>query len=1065
MKRSTILVFVTFAVLVLLFSAYLFFAPQPSVIHEGNTLTPAVRTTTTPTGSMGTGEGAWVKQFDVHTGALSSQFRGTQYERQSDDTIKVIRPEAEFYLSDGQILRINGNTGVVTVAESLRPGREQVFSGPSKPPTRGDLKDVHIRLFKDALATTPTLTCVMDNATFDNETFRIFTRDAVIGGVSVAADQIPVKLRGVDYDFDGRGLTIRLNQLDRRLEYLQVAHGQKLIIKNPSKLNDSLAPTTQAALNTPLPFMLAETSDDGLPPLIRPPASTKKAADRVVATRPAGPAIYRAIFQDNVRVNQSDQDIATGDELQVDFLFDDASPSGNTRKSRNNKAVTQETTPTNQATAKSDAPRATTMASAHSPASAPTTRTAQPPITIYWTGPLMLAPTPASDEAPTGKNSIVRINGSPLHVRQGSSTIVGAALVYRTATQHLSLRGTDAFPLTLNDGKGAIVHGTTIDYLQQERIATLDGPGNAVKTLPSDNPGEQPKELASSWSRSAILFFTGQPNEPLRIETAKLAGNVSVQHPQLQLTSELLKLDFDPSPATRPATTSPANLHEKNSPPDFTASDLRHLDAQGNVHATVISANSRPQSIDADHLALDTASTPDGRIYPKTLIADGSVRAFDPEQELRAQHLKSSLLPVSQPVAAKGPATKRKTSTSASVPVELEHLTAINSVTVKTADGVKASADRLDVDIDPATHQQHVRLLGEPAHVANKDNAVTGPYIEIIPADQVYHVRGPGQMHLIQRETPQSKPRPIDVAWKDSVAVDGKKNVIDVLGSVTVLSTDENGAQNTVSGEHLVITLADNPNPSTKASTRKTSTTKAASITGIASAGDPMQNKIVQTITFAQGANVQSIQTDRQTSDLQRQMNLIADVLTYDLPHKRVTVPVPGKMLVVNHAASADAANATSSRGTTAFAWDQRMVFDQIANIMVMTGNVAIVHESESGNDKPFRLDADKVTATLTPKAPTTRQATGQPSDAMELKHVLAEGTIRFTSKDMQLTAATVDYDPTSGLLIARGLGRDPVHLYDIDGVLTGTADEIWYNAKTGENLKAINLQAQTRRR
>ncbi|HZZ42194.1 MAG TPA: hypothetical protein VFE58_04595 [Tepidisphaeraceae bacterium] len=1087
MKRSTTLIIATFIFLALLFSAYLYIAPQPSVLHQANTLTPSTRRTNgEPTGSLGTGEGAWVKEFDERTGKLSSQFRGQEYERQPDGRMHVIKPEAEFFMTDGQVMHIEGETGIVTIEESLRPGKDQVFSGPSKAPTRGDMHDVHIQLYKDAKATTPNLTCVMDNATFDNEAFRIFTRDAVIDGKQVPADQIPVSLRGTDYDFDGKGLVIRLNQRDRRLEYLEVAHGDHLTIKNPSKLNEQLpttAPAGSSMLLPPLPYMFATT--DRLPPLpARPPTerTARKGAPPPVS-RPTGPAVYRARFLDNVRVNQSDQDIATGDELTVDFLFEDQSSSATTRKSHAATATAPITKPvdTSQSTSTENEPEhptsagpqaapvenatlPTTAAAATSPTTAPA-KQPQPPVTIYWSGKLIMSPVNASgDEVPTAKNSIVRINGSPLHVKQGPSTITGATLVYRTATQHLSLRGTDAFPLTLKDGKGATVHGDTIDYLQQERIATIDGPGNALKILPAENPGDQPKQLATSWTRSAILFFTGQANEPLHIETAKLSGKVSVQHPQLQLKSDALTLNFDPGTTTKPVETAtkPSNRPET---PDFAASDLRHLDANGNVHAVVIGSNNRSQSIASDHLAMDTASTPDGRIYPKSLIADGSVVATDPDQELRAAHLKATLLPVAESASADG---KKAKADAGSVPVELQHMTATDKVSVKTADGMTATADRLDVDVDPATQAQHVRLLGAPAHVTSKDNAVSGPYIEILPADQIYYVRGPGKMHMVQRETPQSKPKPVDVSWTDSVAVDGKRNVIDVLGGVKALSTDDAGAQNTATGNHLVINMMDAPQtatkPSTRSGSRKSSTQKATPLTGVATSGDPMQNKVVQTITFDHGATLESLSTNHQTNDVLRQMNLIGDVVKYDLPHKRVTVPVPGQLLFVNRSGSGDANNPTGSRGTTAFSWAQQMVFDQTANLMTMTGDVVVAHESNGGAEKPFRLDADKVVATLTPAAATQPGGTVE-TEKVQLKHVLAQGTVRFTSKDDLLTAETVDYDPETGILTARGQGRDPVHLFDPDGVQIGTATEVVYNTKTGENLKMTDAQFHARRK
>ena len=103
MSRSTLLVLVTLVVLALLFSAYLFLAPQPNVSYETSTLKPSTRRSTTgPTGSLGQGEGAWVKQFDIHTGQLSSQFRGQEYTPQPDNTVLVTKPQAEFFLSDGQ---------------------------------------------------------------------------------------------------------------------------------------------------------------------------------------------------------------------------------------------------------------------------------------------------------------------------------------------------------------------------------------------------------------------------------------------------------------------------------------------------------------------------------------------------------------------------------------------------------------------------------------------------------------------------------------------------------------------------------------------------------------------------------------------------------------------------------------------------------------------------------------------------------------------------------------------------------------------------------------------------
>src|SRR5204863_1877737 len=80
-----------------------------------------------------------------------------------------------------------------------------------------------------------------NNIVFDNETFRISTETYMEpDGTSVASDQVAVSVEGRDFDFYGRGLTVRWNDVDQRLELLRIAHGDKLIIKNPSAMSGSL---------------------------------------------------------------------------------------------------------------------------------------------------------------------------------------------------------------------------------------------------------------------------------------------------------------------------------------------------------------------------------------------------------------------------------------------------------------------------------------------------------------------------------------------------------------------------------------------------------------------------------------------------------------------------------------------------------------------------------------------------------------------------------------------------------------------------------------------------------
>jgi len=108
--------------------------------------------------------------------------------------------------------------------------------GSSGAPSRGRLHTVTMTLIDDAAPGGPAteLTMNTDNIDFDNDTFLITTGGFTApDGTLIPADQVPVKVRG-EYEFDGRGLTLRWNDRDDRLELLEIAHGEELKIMHPS---------------------------------------------------------------------------------------------------------------------------------------------------------------------------------------------------------------------------------------------------------------------------------------------------------------------------------------------------------------------------------------------------------------------------------------------------------------------------------------------------------------------------------------------------------------------------------------------------------------------------------------------------------------------------------------------------------------------------------------------------------------------------------------------------------------------------------------------------------------
>ncbi|MGA2499530.1 MAG: hypothetical protein ABSH20_17450, partial [Tepidisphaeraceae bacterium] len=216
-------------------------AESPPVDHPASRPGKTVNATL-PTASetvVGPGQGAGWDKYDPRTGLLTSRIHVDRYEQARDGKLLVARPRVDFFLKNGQLLRIYGERGAIVMQESVARSKSGM-SGPNLgQPRSGDLSDVTLFMLPDA--DTPddkaTLTLRMNNASFDNETFKIQTeayRDAA--GNLVQGDRVPVTVRGKDYEFDGTGLRLQYNEIEQRLEYMRIAYGQRLLVKNTRAL-------------------------------------------------------------------------------------------------------------------------------------------------------------------------------------------------------------------------------------------------------------------------------------------------------------------------------------------------------------------------------------------------------------------------------------------------------------------------------------------------------------------------------------------------------------------------------------------------------------------------------------------------------------------------------------------------------------------------------------------------------------------------------------------------------------------------------------------------------------
>jgi hypothetical protein len=1029
------------ATLVLLAVGFIFYWRAQPIVTQATLARPASAPTTKPSDqvqlNIGPGANPWVHSYD-EKGRLASMFTATEYLPQKDRSFKVVRPIAVFFLDDGQYMSVTGETGVVfvdAVTGSTSATAMNMTAPAVQAPNNGMLHQVHVALYPSASAANPTLWLDVNNLSFDNDTGRLYTQSyADETGATIAADKVPVTVRGDDYEFDGTGLILNWNDRDRRLQLLEIAHGGRLQIRNPAKMSVPWSPkTTMTRASHALPEALVAADPAAAGMVLTTAASAPPTTSPVVRVP------YRAVFNDNVRVEQGDRQMASADTMLVDFLPAPArsDPKRATTAPAVASAATEPTPPlaakkmaeTPPSAPTTNASVAGSPAAGASPAKSAAPTTQNQPITVYWTGKLRVTPLDSTPVMPIADGqAAVRLVGSPVELTPEATVIHAAAATYRNDGAVL-LEGSSAFPLVeLMQDRGMSFTSERIAYDPATQLATITG--HSDLHLPLEGRREQ---LTASWTRQGILHFIGNAARPESVDRVDLSGQVVTDHPDFNIKSEQLAIDLEkPSrPANAPTT--------KQS-----GATVKRATASGDVRCRLIRAGQTDRGIDGDRLVMETATGLDGKPIPRTVVADGNVHAFDPEQNLRAGHLDVALVPKAK-LSAPAAVAKNTKDADAMDAVEVESLFAKTNVHAELKTGAIADADQLRVTTKNGKTDIELRGGEALATIADgKGSTLSGPLLHLSPERSLVTVDGPGSMHAVRRTSPSAPPRPVDVSWTDSLTVDGPANMVDAIGQATVKTTDPNGTINTLSGDSAHIDLVD-AKPDPKAAKKvKSPTTQ----TGFGAAD--FGNKELKAVLLQGRVHGTSLLLSPDGSVLRRG-ELYGSKLTYDAQTGKTAVPGPGQLFVEDHRkpeANADGNN----RGSMAVQWKNGLVHDETARQIVIDGDTIVGFRQEKKDATPMRLTSQRVTMDLAPSAPTNHGATTAPgaTSSMQVSHVRAEGGVEFVvdGKPIRFHAHRVDYDPSKERLTAVGSEQDPAFMEDEQGMANNEFSELVFDTR-----------------
>jgi hypothetical protein len=1029
---------------------------------------------------VGAGSDAWVRQFDEKTAQLKSQFKAARYEPQPDGTVNVDKPVGEFMLGGGRFVRIEGARGkVIMPPQSVPQGGSDpavAAASPAAPPNRGQLHDVVISLFDEAApegqAPVPSLTVEMNNAAFDNDTFLIATEAFTDAGNNVvAADQVPVKVRGRDYDFDGRGLRIQWNALSQRLQLLEIAHGESLTIKNRETIG-ALEGGETSATTAPSPAA-AQKKQRGAGPT----ADGAPLAATSPTTRPVVP--YRASFEKDLRITEGDAEVASGSLMQIDFVIDPEQ-----------RAAESGDAPGQQSPARGTKRRPASAPAEGEAETSPATQPAPPaPLVVRWSGRLRVMPVEQSDGPPLGpREQIIRLAGTPLKLRRDGSDVEAAAATFHTGDGSASVRSGDEVPrVTLRDAKGAVITTPALAYSERGALATLTGPSAAEIPI-GDGDGGLRETLSATWSEEAKLALPQDEHGQAVIRSANIKGSVAIAHPRIDLNSDALDLTFA-APTTRPA---PAQ--DDASPttqPADTPPSLERLIATGSVQAKLkdpAAPATQPRTVHAGRLEMQTLVTADGQLLPRTIIADEDVLMAEQSQSLRAQHVEAALaarattMPTTFP--SDRPSTASTTRGSREMPeMIVESLVAQGKVRLDGQRGAYATAEQLAAVVRDG--QSEVKLQGLPeaaAVVSDGKNTITGGVLTLRPKEQKAEVPGAGTLSFTPvGEDGQPQP-PVKAAWTGYAALNGNTNLVDVHEGVAFETIGDDGTTTTSRSNHLQVVLVDKPatqpatQPTTEPSTQPNTRARnggGGSASGGGGLGDLqdmsfLDNKDPRSAKLTGEVRIESTLLGAEGAVLRR-MYLRADEANYDLPSRLMVVPVSGGLLYEDHRppttqpaggderATGDDSGA-ANRGTTAFEWKRSLTYDDARRRVEMAGDVDINHVPDAQGGEQFRIATQRVVAELEPKptiAPTTEPTTKPTSrpagmGGLRLKQVTADGGVHVTTRRFQFTATEVAYNPVTAILTARSSPGNPIRLTDDQGEQS-TIESLTWNTKTDQ--------------
>lgn len=862
--------------------------------------------------------------------------------------------------------------------------------------------------------------------------------------------------------FAGRRLTCELDVATKRLDYLQIAHGDYLLIRNINAVS-SASPSPHATA----PSVQTRSSTGGGGKATNKPATTSvggQSGSSVKKTHPAtaisslSGSVYGLVFTEKVRVGFGHENLSAH-RLRLYFSSARSNRSG----------AGPNPTPTRQPS--KSTPSTTLPAATQSAASrtAPPHRVSAAPrqnqsheLIVHWQGPLVLRPVREIHVDLLNVQDVILQafgrSGDPVTMHDGTTRIAYASEVrYHLATRHLRMKADGLAPIRFVDAHIGNITCRRLLYAANSGLFKLAGPGH-WKYSPGASAadpwqGTWQKQMRVRLARNKV---TGRS----RVKSLRLSGHATFYNAAFHLRSH--------------------SMHAVLSQSSGGAVLLRRFVARGRVRMRSVVGSStrsahRYDTLSADMVQLSTAVDPATHLRrPSELYAAGTVQLTfhqnggalglrspatahsSTHAASRVYHLESRFLRAQLETIAARASALHKTS-SPSVPATghftVGHFHAWGRVSLAISGGsapITATCSDLQGDrrTKLATLQGDV-TSGVPARITEQGNWISGRVIHLNGASENLQIPSAGELYLTDRNGGKV-PTHLLVSWRTRMYFRNKADTATFFGHVAAKLVGRPERKSRLNTPVLQVKLAG----------RKKGALRVSEI--YAFARHKKQRVRAEDISYNTAGLIDT------------RLFLVCRRLRYNARRQHLVIAGSGKISIENYrrkAAPASGAAGPQNRGQSAFAWSKSLDYHGAAGRFVLAGNVRLVYRpmrpfvlsrsiagAYNGPNKGLiLLDAARLIATLQHSDQTDSAAVslgmGGPA---KLRSIRADRAALELS-GVRLTADVLAFHTHSQIATAYSAAGRDAHITTPNGKLNAAAREIiWRLGKSSQT--AITL-------